>query len=130
MFDLRVLQDSGITTWEDRELAAVEQLAQKLRDHPLRPPDPSDPSKDFQDMDSGIKLPPYHCAFTGCPYVCSTERDLRAHVLATHLKNEDLPVFMWEISDLRYCDPRGLPADALKFDYYVRAVQHLSLIHI
>ena len=61
-------------TWltdEDRELDRIAALAAELRDMPLLPCDPDDPTgtKDFDDvarLDAGVRLPYCHCAFKGC----------------------------------------------------------------
>ena len=65
LFHVSVKEDKSWTTRQDRELQAIRRIAQDLRDHPLLPPDPSDASKDFTLVDSGMKFPPAHCAYRG-----------------------------------------------------------------
>ena len=96
LFDISVLAGKSFTTVEDIEHMQVMAVAAELRDHPLLPPDPCDANLDFLVVDSGVALPPAHCAFRGCPRVFASEEELRKHVLFEHLDNFDLHVFAWE----------------------------------
>ena len=69
------------TTREDEEIAHRNVFKNKLRAHPLMPWDPQDPSQLFLDMDSGIRLPLVHCAFSGCTWTA----DYGSHYLSATL---------------------------------------------
>ena len=57
-----------MATTEDADRKCIEALAVHLRDFPLLPPSPADPSSDWLDPQSGIAIPSYHCAFRGCSW--------------------------------------------------------------
>ena len=48
----------------------METVAAMLRSRPLLPPDPKDATKSWCDVDSGVRFPAYHCAFSGCAWTC------------------------------------------------------------
>ena len=62
----------------------IRALARLLRERPLLPPDPEDPTKDFTDIISGIEYPSYHCAFIGYMHIPKTEEDLYRHIHIAH----------------------------------------------
>ena len=67
IFHARVDPDKSWTTEEDLELAGIDVIKERLRDRPLVPPRPGDPSADFLEVESGVKLPLLHCAFHARP---------------------------------------------------------------
>ena len=66
--------------WEKNAL----NLAQHLRDRPLLPPHPQDANLSWENVDDGIQLPLWHCAFKGCPEVFESETDLADHLKKLH----------------------------------------------
>ena len=99
-------------------------LAQELRDNPLLPTDPQDPDKSFTAIADGVLLPAAHCAFKGCPFVAEDENFLRGHVLREHLLNREFLIFDWEKEDEKRFRRRHW--EFLKYDYYIKAIQHLE----
>jgi hypothetical protein len=57
------------TTLEDADIDRIELLACELRDRPLLPPCPEDPSTPWHETISGIAFPTCHCAFLNCDWV-------------------------------------------------------------
>ena len=57
------------TTESDRDMEKIRALARLLRERPLLPPDPEDPTKDSTDINSGIEYLLFHCAFIRCTHI-------------------------------------------------------------
>jgi hypothetical protein len=67
-FHVEALSPS-LMTWqtdEDRRQESANQLAARLRDEPLQPPDPQNAARSWTDVNSGVKYPAIHCAFKDC----------------------------------------------------------------
>jgi len=64
------------TVPQDRAHDAACALAQHLRQRPLLPPHPLDPTQPWTDIESGVALPLWHCAFRGCGDVFKCEKFL------------------------------------------------------
>ena len=93
MFHVEVDPLKSWTTEQDLDLTRISHVASLLRDRPLLPADANDPAgiSSSVDVQSGIALPRYHCAFRGCQWTCDAkahlgEASLRAHVKAKHLE--------------------------------------------
>ena len=99
MFQICVKEDRQLKTNADLRAEVAASLAERLRDHPTMPADPSDSKRPWLDVASGGRLPPVSCAFRGCSWhgghaaVPSSFRDdpehpwdqeLRHHVLTQH----------------------------------------------
>ena len=87
-------------TEQDAELSRVQRLAHLLRPRPRLPLDPSDLSKEFEDLDSGVALPLAHCAFRGCTWMhleelpeMNGETVSHVHLLNEHLKHAQVREF-------------------------------------
>ena len=50
----------------DQDLRAARELAKHLRARPLLPGHPLRPEESFMDVDTGVEIPMWHCAFKGC----------------------------------------------------------------
>ncbi len=50
------------------DLARIDKLATCLRERPLLPAHPEDPSRVWAETNSGVCLPLAHCAFKGCTW--------------------------------------------------------------
>ena len=76
----------------DEGLSVARKLSQHLREEPLLPPHPSQPDASFTEVDSGVELPMWHCAFRGCRHVCNSEAD-------DHGMNslDDALMMLWEL---------------------------------
>ena len=66
LFNISVKEDKTWTTRQDHEIEAIQRISDDLRDHPMLPPDPTDPDKDFTIIAAAIYYPPAHCAYRGC----------------------------------------------------------------
>ena len=86
VFHVEVDSEKTWTTMEDQDMEQVEAIAAMMRSRPLLPPHPKDSSKTWSDVESGIRFPPYHCAFLGCGWTCD-EADAE-HKLETHVKQK------------------------------------------
>ena len=90
IFHVEVLPDGQyVETREDADLRVIRALSEKMRKFPLLPPCPEDPTKSFEDVASGIRLPTLHCAMTNCTW--SLECPMAEHwqmewQLYTHLR--------------------------------------------
>ena len=71
-----VSSTKDFTTPEDRALEAARELAHHLRERPLLPPHPLDSTQPWTDVDSGVALPLWHCAFSRCGEVFADEEPL------------------------------------------------------
>ena len=65
-------QDKDFTTVEDRDLDRIDALKEHLRERPLWPADPRDPSGPYRDAQGGMRLPLVHCAFQNCTWYADT----------------------------------------------------------
>ena len=74
-----VSSTKAFVTAEDRNLELALALSKYLRSDPLLPPHPEDPSQSWTDLDNGIQLPLWHCAFSGCSFHGKTEAELKRH---------------------------------------------------
>ena len=61
-----------------------ENLAEFLRSRPTLPADPSDASRSWEDLKSGMALPEVSCSFTRCLWHGDTDDALKAHLLNDH----------------------------------------------
>ena len=59
----------------DEDLRVARKLSQHLREQPLLPSHPLQPDESFTEVDSGVELPMWHCAFKGCRHVSNSEAD-------------------------------------------------------
>ena len=84
MFRVSISTRKPFTTESDRDMEKIRALARILRERPLLPPDPEDPTKDFTDITSGIEYPLYHCAFIGCTHIPKTAEGLYRHIHLAH----------------------------------------------
>ncbi|CAE8629629.1 unnamed protein product, partial [Polarella glacialis] len=84
IFHVEVLPDKTWETPEDRRLRAVQELAAHLRELPLLPPHPQDPTRAWKDVRSGIKLPAAHCAFRGCGWTGERSDTIPQHLAQSH----------------------------------------------
>jgi hypothetical protein len=73
------------TVQEDRNHEAAHALAQHLRQQPLLPPHPLDPTQPWTDIESGATLPLWHCAFKGCGDVFACEKSLGEAIVWKHI---------------------------------------------
>ena len=83
-FDVRALQSKTFASQQDREASMCEDLAKSLRGRPTLPADPSDTSRSWEDLKTGIALPEVSCSFTGCSWHGEADAALRAHLLSDH----------------------------------------------
>ncbi len=81
---VQVSGQKAFTVSENRCLETARALARYLRSQPLLPPHPLDATQPWTDVDSGIELPTWHCAFSGCAEICDSERDLAKHLCLRH----------------------------------------------
>jgi hypothetical protein len=68
-------RSSETVSLEDKNLSVARKLAQHLREQPLLPAHPLRPEESFVDVDAGIELPMWHCAFKGCRHQSNSEAD-------------------------------------------------------
>jgi hypothetical protein len=68
-----VSSTKDFTVPEDRAHEAACELARHLRERPLLPPHPLDATQPWTDVDSGVALPLWHCAFSRCGEVFTDE---------------------------------------------------------
>ena len=119
------------TVPQDRDLECAIALSKRLRDRPLLPPHPLDATQSWSDVDDGIQLPTWHCAFSGCAVTFASEEDL-----ALHLCNQHGDIFRavcppqkrhmactstgwymaWYVYAIRVLERRGIPAHGVSID--------------
>ena len=68
-------RSSGTVPPVDEDLSVARKLAQHLREQPLLPAHPLRPDESFTEVDSGVELPMWHCAFKGCRHESNCEAD-------------------------------------------------------
>lgn len=75
-------------TDQDAEEEKVLAVAALLRERPLMPSDPRDPTatRSWTAVDSGMRLPLAHCLFRGCAWTGDSYNMLRAHLCQDHLE--------------------------------------------
>ena len=126
-------------TTEDRALEAARALAQHLRDRPLLPPHPQEASQSWTEVETGIELPLWHCAFEGCKGCFMTEGALGKHLMMTHAtvfndlclpwtshdKCDRLGWYMaWYVYAIRVIERQNIPAHGPSIDR--RTQQHVT----
>lgn len=84
MFHVSISTRKPFTTESDRDMENIRALARLIRERPLLPPDPEDPTKDFTDLNTGIEFPLYHCVFIGCAHVPKMGESLYRHIQMAH----------------------------------------------
>jgi len=82
-------QDKEFTTPADRNTEYARALSKLLRDRPMLPPHPLDASQSWTDIEGGVELPLWHCAFKGCPMTCNSEAELKRHLFERHKSTID-----------------------------------------
>ena len=94
-------------TLEDEHINAIEALAEVLRQRPLAPPSPEDPSTHFANCKSGISFPACHCAFKDCDWTSGRmPRVHRSETSSMWLGDEG----MWRCSERCQVLPNGCVA--------------------
>ena len=68
-------------TEQDAADMACRHLAQHLRARPTLPADPKDLHAPWTDVNSGVRLPKWHCAFRGCRWFSTSDDELAEHLL-------------------------------------------------
>ena len=95
LFHVEVDPHKHFTTCEDGDLRRIKDLSKHLREYPLMPPTPT--AEDYQDVQSGARMPTCHCAFKGCTAYTmrcfdsehwGQEKWLQEHLLAVHATKE------------------------------------------
>lgn len=86
--EIEVLKSKSWMTDQDAEEEKVLAVAALLRERPLMPSDPRDPTatRSWTAVDSGVRLPLAHCAFRGCAWTGDSYNTLRAHLCQDHLE--------------------------------------------
>jgi hypothetical protein len=100
VFHIEVEPKKTWTTMEDSRIEAARRLAKQLRQKPLLPAHPDDPSHElpWTDVSSGVKLPAAHCAFKGCDYTDNHHSThLASHVIQYH--REAILECIWPVAD-------------------------------
>ena len=87
------------STREDCEHNIAVRLSKLLRDRPLLPPHPADPTLPWLDVSSGISLPVAHCAFSGCGWTGDHSDDIDRHICDEHA------------GDFEECGQESVPRD-------------------
>ena len=111
-------------TAEDRDLERIANVQRRLRRYPLLPPDPDDSNMSFADVDSCVRLPTLHCAFTGCNWTNEVslkthwemEKRLFEHLRARHAKHEMQEVFAHVVALRERDDAQRVPKKGEAFE--------------
>ena len=123
-FDVRALQKKDFTTEQDGVAAMCEELAKSLRRRPTLPADAEDPSKSWQNLESGIAIPNHSCAFARCTWHGDTEAALQEHLRTDHkacfrqVCGEDSEEFWFDFykGAITTIERNGVPAVGLSKD--------------
>ena len=115
----------------DRALEIMRALAKHLRSRPMLPPDPRDAIQNWTDIDHGIQLPLWHCAFSGCADVFEDEKAWRHHFVQKHsdIFRKVCPAMTphdrcdlvswymgWYVQAIKYLEQSNIPAHGLSID--------------
>ena len=118
-------------TEQDDDLEVIETTAAMLRQRPLLPPHPDDPTQDYTDYTSGIAFPRGHCAFSGCRWTDDSakwELNLDAHVQAAHFTVQPPAATMaFYCAAIRHREQQRMPAAGPSIDR--RAFKLLSDVY-
>ena len=66
--DVHVHPQKPFTTKEDKDMQRIDEIKALLRERPLWPAHPQDPSQSYVDQHSAVRLPLVHCAFKNCTW--------------------------------------------------------------
>lgn len=84
LFNIQATATPPIETHVDLLWRRARDVSMLLREKPLLPADPCNTQQSFLDVDTGVRLPLLHCAFTNCTWTC----DLNG-------KSDDQLLFHW-----------------------------------
>ena len=114
--DVTVDPSKTFVTREDEDLEIIDRLKLHLRSRPLMPCDPVDHTVGYSRIQSGIKLPLLHCAFSNCTWTADYKDpnmpDTLSHwalewCLFLHLMEQHRPAFRDLLQDWFDSYPAG-----------------------